>query len=71
LSQRINVFKTGSILVQGYNFSAMKNKSGHMECEEVSKSGNNKMSGTLQGPYLKPYSDITTAGSPFPAAIIN
>jgi hypothetical protein len=30
-----------------------------------------KMIETLQGSYLKPYSDITTAGSPFPAAIIN
>jgi uncharacterized protein YabN with tetrapyrrole methylase and pyrophosphatase domain len=71
LSQRINVFKTGSILVQGYNFSAMKNKSGHMECEEVLKSRNNKMIRALQGPYLKPYSDITTAGSPFPVATMS
>jgi hypothetical protein len=39
--------------------------------KKSSKLRYSKMIETLQGSYLKPYSDITTAGSPFPAAIIN
>jgi hypothetical protein len=39
--------------------------------KKSSKLRYSKMIETLQGSYLKPYSDITTAGSPFPVATMS